>query len=90
MWACPLDDAPEPECDLRPDDDYLRSEALKALRTSLCSLKDDDREVLDLRYFKELSELEIARHLGISYDAARKRLQRAREKLEVEFLQRCQ
>lgn len=90
MRTCPFGDAPEPACELRPDDDYLREEAMRALRTSLCSLKDDDREVLFLRYFDELSELEIARQLGISYDAARKRLQRARDKLEMEFLQQCQ
>jgi RNA polymerase sigma factor (sigma-70 family) len=90
MRTCPFGDVPEPACDLRPDDDYLREEALRALRTSLCSLKDDDREVLYLRYFDGLNEQEIAYRLGISYDAARKRLQRARDKLEVEFLQQCQ
>ncbi|AKQ69555.1 hypothetical protein A176_006467 [Myxococcus hansupus] len=42
-----------------------------------------------MRYFDDLSEWEIAQRLGIDYAAARKRVQRARDKFFDEFHQRC-
>jgi len=88
--TCTLDSVPDPVCDIRPDDLYVRSETQETVRKALCSLSDEDRRVLVLRYFDDLSDLEVAERLGVNPAAARKRLQRAREKLEVEFLQRCQ
>lgn len=87
--SCPLDLEPEPACELRPDDQYVRREVQRALQKSLCSLGEEHREVLFMRYFDDMSELEISRRLGIEYAATRKRLQRARDKLEIDFLQRC-
>ncbi|HYO68920.1 MAG TPA: sigma-70 family RNA polymerase sigma factor [Archangium sp.] len=88
--TCSIEFAPEPVCDIRPDDEYVRSETQDSVRKALCALAHEDRQVLVLRYFDELSDLEIADRLGINYAAARKRLQRAREKLEEQFLQQCQ
>ena len=87
--VCPLDFAPEPVCELRPDDQYVRSETQRALQQALCSLGEEHRQVLLMRYFDDMSELEISQQLGIEYSAARKRVQRARDKLEIDFLQRC-
>jgi RNA polymerase sigma factor (sigma-70 family) len=88
--TCSIDYEPEPVCDIRPDDEYMRSETQRAVRKALCALGNDDQQVLYLRYFDDLGEEQIAHRLGIGYAAARKRLQRARERLQVEFLQRCQ
>ncbi|MFE8604162.1 sigma-70 family RNA polymerase sigma factor [Archangium violaceum] len=88
--TCSIEFAPEPVCDIRPDDQYVQSETQDAVRKALCALAYEDRQVLVLRYFEELSDLEIADRLGINYAAARKRLQRARDKLEEQFLQQCQ
>ena len=87
--SCSIDLTPEPACDLSPDDDYVRAETQHAVHKSLCAIGEDHRQVLFMRYFDELSELEISERLGIEYAAARKRVQRARDKMEIEFLQRC-
>ena len=51
------------------------------LAQAIESLKDDDREVLLLRYVEELPHAEIACLLGISHDAARQRYGRALNEL---------
>ncbi|RKH49819.1 sigma-70 family RNA polymerase sigma factor [Corallococcus llansteffanensis] len=88
--SCPLDGLPEPQCLLRPDDQYVEEESHHALRKALCSLKQEHQDVLRMRYFEELDEAEIARQLGLSHAAARKRVQRARDELRYQFLQQCQ
>ncbi|OJH35958.1 RNA polymerase sigma factor [Cystobacter ferrugineus] len=88
--TCAIDSIPEPACDIQPDDQYVRFETQVGVHKALCTLRDDDRQVLMLSYFDELSDLEISERLGISHAAVRKRLQRAREKLEEKFLQQCQ
>ncbi|WP_426747738.1 sigma-70 family RNA polymerase sigma factor [Myxococcus faecalis] len=88
--ACPLDSQPEPECHLRPEDEFISMESHEALRNAFCTLSEEHQEVLRLRYFEELDEAEIGRQLEITHAAARKRVQRARDILRTEFLQRCQ
>jgi len=61
----------------------LRAEAVEALRGGLSELSEDDREVLVLRYFEQLSLGEIATVLGISRTAAKSRHLRALERLNV-------
>ncbi len=48
------------------------------IETVLATLNTDDREVLVLRFVFDLSGEEIAAALGISHDAARQRISRAR------------
>lgn len=45
------------------------------------TLADEDRDIIQLRYFYNYSEKEIAQMLDFKYDAMRKRLQRAKNKL---------
>jgi RNA polymerase sigma-70 factor, ECF subfamily len=59
-----------------------RAEAMDQLRDALDGLDPTDREVLALRHFEELSNLETAAVLGIQPAAASKRYVRALERLK--------
>jgi RNA polymerase sigma-70 factor (ECF subfamily) len=59
-----------------------RTEAMDQLREALESLEPADREVLALRHFEELSNVEAAAVLGIQPAAASKRYVRALERLK--------
>lgn len=61
----------------KPEENELH----RVVRHKLEQLEADDRELLLLRYYAGKQAVEIARLLGISAAAARKRLQRAREAL---------
>lgn len=54
-----------------------------ALDLAMRRLPEKDRVALYLRYCEEMSAEEIARHLQISLAAARKRITRAKKRLEV-------
>lgn len=56
-------------------------EARARLRRVLEAMAPADREVLGLRHFEELSNIEVAEVLGISVEAASKRYVRALERL---------
>jgi RNA polymerase sigma-70 factor (ECF subfamily) len=59
------------------------SPALDSVRDALASLERDDREILTLTYWEGLTAEQVAIVFGISAPAARKRLQRARDRLSV-------
>ncbi len=63
------------EFDLKTID---KKEILKIIN-KLC---EEDRDIILMKYYYNYKEKEIAQMLGISYQASRKRIQRAREKLE--------
>jgi RNA polymerase sigma factor (sigma-70 family) len=52
-----------------------------ALELALQLLEPDEREILDLAYFRDVGVDELAKRTGISAEAARKRLARARKSL---------
>lgn len=54
-----------------------------AVRSALAGLGGDDREVLTLTYWDGLTSDQVAVVVGTSAAATRKRLQRARQRLEV-------
>jgi RNA polymerase sigma factor (sigma-70 family) len=54
-----------------------------ALRAALATLSPDDRELLTLEAWEELSSQQIAKVLGCSSAAARTRLHRARHRLQT-------
>lgn len=58
------------------------------LDEAMSELNDEDREVLLLRFFKKLEFRAVGEALGISGDAAQKRVSRALEKLRTEFARR--
>ena len=64
------------------------ADLLDLLDEGLCHLKTVDREALVLRYLKERPLSEIAAELGVSEEAARKRVNRGVEKLRKYFLGR--
>jgi RNA polymerase sigma factor (sigma-70 family) len=67
--------------------DEKDGELLAMLDEGLCHLAVTDREALVLRYLKEQPFLEVGQVLGISEEAARKRVTRGLEKLRG--LSRC-
>jgi RNA polymerase sigma-70 factor (ECF subfamily) len=56
------------------------------LHASLAALRDEERILLTLRYWKELSVADIADIVGKSESAARKRLDRAVKRLRAQML----
>jgi RNA polymerase sigma-70 factor (ECF subfamily) len=58
-----------------------------AVHGALSELSKSDREIVELSAWEELTPIEIAAVLGISANAARVRLHRARQKLADIFLQ---
>ncbi len=59
-----------------------REETMAALREGLDSMNPDDREILVLRQFEELTNQEAAQELGIEPAAASKRFVRALQRLQ--------
>ncbi len=72
------DPTPEPNWDLlRP-----------VLDEAVCELDATDRDAVLLRFFQNKSHREVGDFLGLNEDTARKRVERALEKLRVYFAQR--
>ena len=63
--------------------DAAAATEVDAVRAALEALGEDDREVLTLTYWDGLTSDQVAVVVGASGAATRKRLQRARERLEV-------
>jgi RNA polymerase sigma factor (sigma-70 family) len=63
-------------------------ELMRVARSALNDLNDNDRYVLELRYFRELSYREIADVLGITPNGAGVRLTRALGRLKLALRQR--
>ena len=75
---------PSPE----PADRLLRGEAEAAAEDIISALPEDSREVLLLFYREGQSSRQVAALLGLSDEAVRKRLSRARASVREELLQR--
>ncbi len=69
----------------RPSENDNNRELLNLLDEALCRLPAKYREALILRYLKEQPLTEVGQSLGISEEAARKRVSRAMEKLRSYF-----
>jgi len=63
--------------DTRPSEAAARAERKRRVEVALDAIDPTDREVLVLRHFEELSNVEVARVLGITPAAASKRYVRA-------------
>lgn len=66
---------------LSPSGAALQGERVERLRAALESMKPDDREVLVLRHFEQLSNGDVARILGLSAPGASLRYMRAAKRL---------
>ncbi len=81
--------AEQKRSELMSQEQSLDSEAWREiepiLNQSLAALRESERECLLLRYFQGLSHVEIGTALGLSEEAARKRLTRALEKMRRFF-----
>ncbi len=64
-----------------PDDAHERARAIELLETALAEVPVASREVLLLVGVEGLEQEEVAKILGVSYDALRQRLSRARAQL---------
>jgi RNA polymerase sigma-70 factor (ECF subfamily) len=69
--------------ELTPAAQAVRRELVERFHEALAQLGEDDREVLFLRHFEQLSNAEAARALGLSEPAAGMRYLRALRRLRV-------
>jgi len=65
-----------------PSQEVGRSEAVERVRIALEHMEDDDREILTLRFFEQLSVEEAAMAMGLSASGVAKRLVRALVRLK--------
>ena len=68
---------------LTPAAEAIRKELQRRFQTVLGQLDDDDREILVMRYFEQLSNQEVAQALGLSEAAAGMRHLRAIRRLRA-------
>jgi len=78
-----LDDLSEAEISLMVDDQTLSHIEYEVLHQAFEQLPPIHRDVLYLMYFEGLSVKEIAKRIGLTDSAEKKRLERARQALEV-------
>ena len=74
---------PPPDPKPQPPEIAATKEIKEEAREAIGKLPPADGEVVDLKYWDDLEGREVAERLHVSPDAARKRLQRARQSLKV-------
>lgn len=85
---CPTDSYDEWEAVLSCREDVLDKIAVRELMDLIARLPEIYRTALELRAYHGLNEKQIADIVGISYAAARKRLERARALLAQKLNER--
>lgn len=68
---------------------YIHAEMEASASAALCNLSAEERRVIELHLWENLSHAEIARRLRVSVDAARQRYHRALVALRDEFHKQC-
>lgn len=63
----------------------LNREKIGLVRTALAGIRDEDREILLLKYAENWSYIQISDHLNVSHSAVEARLHRARQRLRKEI-----
>ena len=76
-------DRPSDDAAPSPEAAVIAAETRAILLTAVNGLRDDDREVIAARYYRELSELEAAEALGIPRGTVKSRLSRALGRLRA-------
>jgi RNA polymerase sigma-70 factor, ECF subfamily len=69
--------------DTGPEGSLGVTELSEAVRDAISRLPEDQREAVELAYFGTLTQVEIARHLGIPEGTAKSRLRLAQAKLRA-------
>jgi RNA polymerase sigma-70 factor (ECF subfamily) len=86
-----LDAEPEleaPDPSPTPEKVVVRTEEQRQIQSLLGSLSEQDRAVVVLRYWNELSEEEISRTTGLTVSAVKSRLHRARKVMAQAWLEK--
>jgi RNA polymerase sigma-70 factor (ECF subfamily) len=65
--------------ELNPEESIIRKQNIHSIRGIIDKLKPNYREVVELFYIEELSNKEIAKHLGLPVNTVKRRLSRARD-----------
>lgn len=68
-----------------PDDVFLTRSDTSLIRRAASRLRPEDQEILRLALWEELPHRQIATVLGLSVDASKQRLARAKKRLTAEF-----
>ena len=63
------------------EDSVLWNLRLESLRTAVAGLSEQDKQLIDLRYYEEMTQEEIGKILGISKMAVSKRLKKLHQRL---------
>lgn len=71
-----------PSGQLNPEEDMMRTERNKALREVVDALKQPYRQIVEMRYYDELSYEQIAEKLGIPIGTVKIRLLRAKNLMQ--------
>ncbi|PKQ60383.1 RNA polymerase subunit sigma-24 [Labilibaculum filiforme] len=66
---------------LNPEQEFIRDQKAKIMRTEVARLKERYRRLIELRYFEEFSYEEIAKELNLPIGTVKAQLFRARELL---------
>jgi RNA polymerase sigma-70 factor (ECF subfamily) len=77
------EDRPRDDAAPSPEAAVLVGEPRRVLIEALNSLKEDERRVIALRYFLDLSEKEMAAVMGVAKGTVKSRLSRAMKKLRA-------
>ena len=80
-----VEDRPSGDAAPSPEVAVLAGESRAALLAAVNALRDEDREVIGLRFFLDLSEAETAETLGIPRGTVKSRLSRALRRLREQF-----
>lgn len=67
---------------LNPEEEFLKTETINEINFALLKLEEDDRLILKLRVFEELSFKEIGKFFGKNENWACVKFHRAKEKLK--------
>jgi RNA polymerase sigma factor (sigma-70 family) len=79
------EDRPREDAAPSPEAAVLAGEPRRVLVEALNSLKEDERRVIALRYFLDLSEKEMAAVMGVAKGTVKSRLSRAMKKLRAKL-----
>ena len=74
-------DLPETPDSARADDRLLQRAGVERIKRAICALPPREKEIMLMRYFREMSDQEIAEELGVKPGTVRVHLTRARDHL---------